>query len=110
MATLLAKTQLLGNENKSRFEEIRAEALFASTLQATDTPAPGQVRLTVITTLRRLGIDGCAAQLAAEFGDHPDLATTRMAWALATVRTAYPTPSTAAARTPTTDGRQLITR
>jgi hypothetical protein len=72
------------------FEAIRAEALFVSTLQGSDAPAADQVRCAVATTLRRVGIRGCAAQVAGEFGDHPDTAVARMAWALATVRTVYP--------------------
>jgi hypothetical protein len=46
-----------------------------------------------VATLRRLGIRGCAAQMAGEFGNHPDTALSRMAWALATIRTVYPVPS-----------------
>ena len=75
-------------------EAIRAEALFASTLQPSESRSPDQVRHAVATTLRRLGIRGCAGHLAEEFGDHPHTAATRMTWALATVRTAYPVPST----------------
>jgi hypothetical protein len=74
------------------FTVLCAEALFASTLQASDSPDPDQVRHSVMATLRRLGIAGCAAQLAAEFGDHPECARARMAWALATVHTAFATP------------------
>jgi hypothetical protein len=44
-------------------------------------------------TLRRLGIHGCAGQLAGEFGDHPDTAVARMTWALAMIRAVYPAPS-----------------
>jgi hypothetical protein len=44
-------------------------------------------------TLRRLGVRGCAAQVAVEFGDHPDTAAPRMSWARATVNTVYPAPS-----------------
>ena len=94
MANTLAKPRRFGTGKASTMEAIRAEALFASTLQASESLASDHVRLAVATTLRRLGSDGCAAHLAAEFGDHPDLAPTRMAWALATIRTAYPTPST----------------
>jgi hypothetical protein len=75
------------------FEVIRAEALFASPLQSSESPSPDQVRRAVGTTLCRLGIRGCTAQLAGEFGDHPDTAAARMTWALAMIRTVYPTPS-----------------
>jgi hypothetical protein len=77
------------------FEAVRAEALFASPLQRSESPSPDQVRHAVATTIRRLGIRGCAAALAGEFGDHPDTAAARMNWALTTIRAAYPTPSTA---------------
>jgi hypothetical protein len=71
-------------------EVVRAEALFASSLQSSEMPSPERVRHTVVATLRRLGVQGCAAQVAGEFGDHPDTAVTRMTWALATVRGAFP--------------------
>jgi hypothetical protein len=48
------------------------------------------VRDAVARTLRRLGIQGCAAEVAGEFGDHPDSAVERMAWAIAMVRATYP--------------------
>jgi hypothetical protein len=79
---------------------IRAEALFVSTVQSADSPAPEQVRRAVADTLRRLGIRGCAAQLASEFGDHPETAVARMTWALATIDVVYPAPSAIRARTP----------
>jgi hypothetical protein len=44
----------------------------------------------VAATLRRLRIQGCAAHLAGDFGDHPETAAARMRWALDTVRAAYP--------------------
>ena len=79
----------------STFEAVRAEALFASTVQSSESPDPDQVRRTVSATLRRLGIRGCAAQVAGEFGDHPDVAVARMTWALAAVRAVYPVSSPA---------------
>jgi hypothetical protein len=79
----------------STFEAVRAEALFASTLQSSESAGPDQVRRTVSATLRRLGIRGCAAQVAGEFGDHPDTAVARMTWALLAVRSVYPVSSRA---------------
>jgi hypothetical protein len=73
--------------------QLRAEALFASTLQPSESPCPDQVQRAVATTLRRLGIRGCAGQLAGEYGDHPDTAAARMTWALAMISAAYPRPS-----------------
>jgi hypothetical protein len=68
----------------------RTEALFVSILQPSESPAPDQVRRAFATTVRRLGIAGCAAEMAREFGDHPDAAAARMTWAVATIRTVYP--------------------
>jgi hypothetical protein len=87
-----AKTSLGECETPGTFEAVRAEALFASTLQPSGSPSPGQVRSAVATTLRRLGAGGCAARTAAEFGDHPDIAVARMCWALATIRMVYTPP------------------
>jgi hypothetical protein len=84
------KTSLPGWHGPGTFETFRAEALFASTLQPSGSPSSDQVRRVVVTTPRRLGIGGCAAQTAAEFGDHPDTAVARMCWALATIRAVYP--------------------
>ena len=82
----------------STFEAARAEALFVSTLQGSERPEVEQVHEAVATTLRRLGIRGCAACVAAEFGDHPETAVARMKWALDVVRAAYPTRAAAAPR------------
>lgn len=71
-------------------ESTRAEALFVSALQPSQRPTAPEVRCAVAATLGRLRTIGCAVQVAAEFGDHPDTAVARMSWALATVRTVYP--------------------
>jgi hypothetical protein len=80
----------LGFEMPSTVEAVRAEALFVSTLQSSESPAPDQVRRAVATTMQRLDIASCAGQMAREFGEHPDTAAARMTWALATIRTVYP--------------------
>jgi hypothetical protein len=67
-------------------EAVLAEALFASTVQPSDCAGPEQVHRAVAATLLRLGNAVCAGEVAAEFGDHPDTATARMTWALATIR------------------------
>jgi hypothetical protein len=64
------------------YQAVCAEALFASTLQASQEPGPDEVREAVTTTLRRFGITGCVARLATEFGDRPEAAARRMRWAL----------------------------
>jgi hypothetical protein len=70
-------------------EETRVEALFASSLQRSEPVTPETVREAVTTTVRRLGTRGCAAQVAQEFGEHPETAVGRMRWALGVVRQAY---------------------
>ena len=57
---------------------VRAEALFASALQRSDRPSPGQVRKAVAGAVRAYGGRGCAELVAQEFGDHPEAAAERM--------------------------------
>jgi uncharacterized membrane protein len=65
---------------------IRAEAVFVSDLQPSERPTAGQVTTAVLASLRaRGGATGCAAAVAAEYGDHPETAVARMRWALALV-------------------------
>jgi hypothetical protein len=94
-----SKTSLPGRETPRTVEAVRAEALFASTLQPSGSACPDEVRGAAATTLRRLGVRGCAAQIADEFGDHPDTAVTRMRCAMATIRSVYPAPSMTPLRT-----------
>jgi hypothetical protein len=95
MAEILAtKRSLPGRKRPGTFAAVRAEALFASTLQPSGSPSPDQVGRAVTTTLRRLGSRGCAAQVAGEFGDHPDTTAARMRWALATIAAVYRPPVT----------------
>jgi uncharacterized membrane protein len=64
----------------------RAEALFVSPLQPTDSPTPTEVRSAIVASFRAYGgAAGCAARCAAEYGEHPDEAADRMRWALAVV-------------------------
>jgi hypothetical protein len=74
-------------------ETIRAGALFASDLQPSDQPTAVQVMHAIHVSLRACGgAKGCAAVVAAEYGDHPETAALRMRWALAlaTVGAALP--------------------
>ena len=59
----------------------RADALFASALQCSDHPGPGQVRRAIAVAVARYGGSGCAARVAQAFGEHPETAVTRMRWA-----------------------------
>ena len=71
-------------------KEIHVEALFASDLQPSQNPAPEQVRRSVAVMLRRHGRRWCAARLVEEYGEHPDTAIARMAWAVRTIGDCYP--------------------
>ena len=73
----------------STVEAARAEALFVSDLQSSELPGHGRRPARVAGTLRQFRIQGCAARVASEFGDHPDMAVRRMTWALATIRAVY---------------------
>ena len=70
----------------------RAEALFASVLQRSDRPSPGQVRKTIAAVVRAHGSRGCAELVAQEFGDHPETAAERMCWARAVVGDVFAPP------------------
>ena len=60
-----------------------ADAVFVSMLQRSEGPSAGQVRDAVAAALRAYGGRGCAARVAQEFGDHPEIAVARMRWARA---------------------------
>ena len=62
---------------------LRADALFVSALQRSDDPSTGQVRNAIAAAVHDFGGQGCAEQVAQEFGDHPETAVVRMRWARA---------------------------
>ena len=64
----------------STVQDLAAEALFVSYLQPSECPSRQTVEETVTAMLLRHGSDGCAAGVAAEFGDHPEAAVRRMHW------------------------------
>ena len=64
-------------------QSVRAEALFASLLQPSEVPSGVQIADAIAASLRNHGAAGCAAAVAAEYGEHPDVAVARMRWALA---------------------------
>jgi hypothetical protein len=61
-------------------KDLAAEALFVSDLQASDRPTRETVERAVTAMILLHGSEGCAADVAAEFGDHPDCAVKRMHW------------------------------
>jgi hypothetical protein len=70
-------------------EHVRAEALFVSDVQLSEALDTEHIRRAVMLSVRRHGPRGCAALVAHEFGEHPDIAVSRMGWVLDAVRQAY---------------------
>jgi hypothetical protein len=66
-----------------------AEALFVSDVQRSDPLSPAAVRAAVRRSVSAYGSAGCAALVAQEFGEHPETAPVRMAWALGAVRQCF---------------------
>lgn len=65
----------------------RAEALFASTLSACEPHDAAELRAGIAAAVRdHNGVAGCAAEVAAEYGEHPEQAAARMRWARDAVR------------------------
>jgi len=64
----------------STVRELAAEALFVSDLQPSQCPTSKCVEEAVTKMILRHGSDGCAAGVAEEFGDHPEVAVRRMTW------------------------------
>ena len=67
-STLLAVT-------RQDVNDVQCQALFVSRLQPSDNPTTNMVAEAIIGSVRRFGPDGCAGQMAQEFGDHPDAAS-----------------------------------
>jgi hypothetical protein len=86
------------NATSASASSVRADALFASALQRSDRPGPGQVRQAIARAVARYGDSGCAARVAQAFGEHPETAVTRMRWARRTVAEAFGAARPALAR------------
>jgi hypothetical protein len=68
----------------------RAEALFNTDLTAEQRPSRAEVVTGIARAVRTYGgIRGCAAEVAAAYGDYPETAATRMRWARAVVEGVY---------------------
>ncbi|MEV6303390.1 hypothetical protein AB0M02_28530 [Actinoplanes sp. NPDC051861] len=68
----------------------RAEALFTSHLSTGSHPSGDIVAEAIRDAVRAHGgVRGCAADVAFEYGDHPEMAAPRMRWALDLVHTLY---------------------
>ena len=68
----------------------RAEALFTSQLATGSHPTYDVVETAIRVAVRAHGgVRGCAADVAAEFGDYPEVAAPRMRWARSVVEQLY---------------------
>lgn len=76
----------------STVQELAAEALFVSDLQPSECPSRRAVEDAVTAMILRYGSDGCAATVAAEFGDHPETAVRRMSWVRTEIHSALAAP------------------
>jgi hypothetical protein len=65
----------------SAVQDLAAEALFASDMQPSECPSEQVIASTITAMILCHGSDGCADEVAAEFGDHPEAAARRMSWA-----------------------------
>jgi hypothetical protein len=73
-------------------DDLLVEALFVSYVQPSDSPTAAVVHQAITEAIVRFGTEECAARVAAEFGDHPDIAVARMGWVRQVVRSSYPSP------------------
>lgn len=69
--------------------DLLVEALFASNLQPSEHPGTALVRDTVAALVFKPGELECSARVAQEFGEHPEAACCRMAWAREAVLDAF---------------------
>ena len=84
---------MTATRNHLSIRAARANALFVSPLQRSGQPSARQVRRSTAAALGQSGAWGCAERVAPEFGDHPELAATRMRWARQAVAGAFGEPA-----------------
>ena len=78
----------------ARLTAARAEALFVSDVSAYARPTPEQVSDAIRRAVRMHGgTRGCAAEMAAAYGEHPETAAPRMRWAILLVASVYAKPA-----------------
>ena len=61
-------------------DQNRCEALFVSPLQGSESVSATTAEQAIDDAIAALGSDGCASQMAQEFGDHPQESCDRMRW------------------------------
>jgi hypothetical protein len=78
------------NTRPSPLTAARAEALFTSQLATGTQPSLAVVETAIRIAVRiHGGVRGCAADVAAAYGEHPELAAPRMRWARDVVEQLY---------------------
>jgi hypothetical protein len=71
----------------------KAAALFVSDLSVTTHPTRTEIEAAIRTAIRTHGgTRGCAADVAAAYGNYPELAVPRMRWARSLVESLCPAP------------------
>lgn len=87
-----------------------AEALFASHVQPSQRLTCDQITVAITATLRNLGRGECAAQVAQEFGDHPENAIQRMRWACEAIKASFASVKGSTAQDPGAPAKATITK
>jgi hypothetical protein len=78
------------SRSSAQLIDARAEALFVSDLSAASHPSLPEAADAIRRAVRSHGgVRGCAAELAACYGEHPETAAPRMRWARQTVQDLY---------------------
>ena len=100
-----------GPEGSARGEESNHEHLrldpFASDLSVSLTPALAELDIAIRDSVRSHGgVRACTAEMAAKYGDYPEIAVRRARWARRVVVTAYESK----ARRPAVVARPTVAR
>jgi hypothetical protein len=72
---------ILARSVKKNFNLSERTLVLRSPPGPSDAPTTETVAQAINRAIRRLGVRGCVARMAQEFGDHPGAAATRMCWA-----------------------------
>jgi hypothetical protein len=74
----------------NRLVVARAEALFVSDISAWSNPTKAAVTAAIRDAIRsQAGVRGCAGQVGAAYGEHPEIAAARMRWARRLIEAIY---------------------
>src|SRR4051812_40414707 len=82
--------EIMMTTNAALLTAARAEALFTSRLATGSDPTYDLVEEAIRAAVRsHRGVRGCAADVAGEYGDYPEVAAPRMRWARHVVEDLY---------------------